>query len=78
MHISLDEFEYRPDSKLAAIERLKIDVSTFSQLLLIRAFLNLQVRRTCYISWRSSNFDQIGSSTMELAALDRSIKKPIY
>ena len=47
------------------------DVSTFSQLFLIRSFLNLQVKRTCIKSRTSSNFGQIGPLTMELAALER-------
>ena len=47
------------------------DVSTFSQLLLIRSFLYLQVTRTCIKSRTSSNFGQIGPLTMELAALER-------
>ena len=45
-------------------------VSTFSQLLLIRFFLYLQVTRTCILSRTSSNFDQIGPLTTELAALE--------
>ena len=45
-------------------------VSTFSQLLLIRSFLYLQVTRTCIKSWMSSNFGQIGPLTRELAALE--------
>ena len=44
-------------------------VSTFSQLLLTRSFLYLQVTRTC-IKSRSSNFGQIGPLTTELAALE--------
>ena len=47
------------------------DVSTFSQLFLIRSFLYLQVTRTCIKSQASSNFGQIGPLTMELAALQR-------
>ena len=39
-------------------------VSTFSQLLLIRSFLYLQVTRTCIKSRTSSNFGQIGPLTM--------------
>ena len=46
-------------------------VSTFSQLLLIRSFLYLQVTRTCIKSWTSSNFGQVGPLTTELAALER-------
>ena len=46
-------------------------VSSFSRLLLIQPFLYLQVTRTCIKSRTSSNFCQIGPSTMELAALDR-------
>ena len=45
-------------------------VSTFSQLLLIRSFLYLQVTRTCIKSRMSSNFGQVGSLTTELAALE--------
>ena len=52
-------------TELAAIKRLKIDVSTFSRLLLIRSFLDLQVTRACIISWISSNFSQIGPQTTE-------------
>ena len=62
--------------ELAALERLKIDVTTFSLLLLIRSFSNLQVMRTCIISWMSSNFGQIGPPTTELAALERRKKIP--
>ena len=47
------------------------DVSTFSRLLLIRSFLYLQVTKTCLTSRTSSNFGQIGSLTMKLAALER-------
>ena len=47
------------------------DVSTFSQLFLIRSFLYLQVTRTCIKSRMSSNFSQIGPLTMKLAALER-------
>ena len=46
-------------------------VSTFSQLLLIRSFLYLQVTRTCIQSRISSNFGQIGPLTTELPALER-------
>ena len=45
-------------------------VSTFSQLLFTWSFLYLQVTRTCIKSWTSSNFDQIGPLTTELAALE--------
>ena len=51
-------------------------VSTFSQLLLIRSFLYLQVTRTCIKSRTSSNFDQIGPLTTELAALEHLKKLP--
>ena len=44
------------------------DVSTFSQLFLIRSFLYLQVTRTCIKSWTSLNFGQMGPLTTELAA----------
>ena len=44
-------------------------VYTFSQLLLTRSFLYLQVMRTCIKSRTSSNFGQIGPLTTELAAL---------
>ena len=46
-------------------------VSKFSQLLLIRSFLYLQVMRICIKSRTSSNFGQIGHVTTELAALER-------
>ena len=45
-------------------------VSTFSQLLLIRSFLYLQVTRTCIKSQMSLNFGQIGPLTTELATLE--------
>ena len=47
------------------------DVSTFSQLFLIRSFLYLQVTRTCIKSQTNSNFGQIGPLTTESAALER-------
>ena len=46
-------------------------VSTFFCLFLIRSFWYLQVTRTCIKSRMSSNFDQIGQLTTELAALER-------
>ena len=46
------------------------DVSTLSQLFLIRSFLYLQVTRTIIKSRTSSNFGQIGPLTTELAALE--------
>ena len=46
-------------------------VSTFSQLLLIRSFLYLQVTRTWIKSRTSSNFGQVEPLTTELAALER-------
>ena len=46
------------------------DVSTFSWLFLIQSFQYLQVMRTCIKSRTSSNFDQIGQLTTELAALE--------
>ena len=46
------------------------DVSSFSRLVLIRSFLYLQVTRTCIKSRMSLNFGQVGSLTMELAALE--------
>ena len=52
------------------------DVSTFSQLFLIRSFLYLQVTRTCIKSRTSSNFGQIGPLTTKLAALERLKKFP--
>ena len=45
--------------------------STFSWLLLIRSFLNLQLTRTCLKSRMVSNFGQIGPLTTELTALER-------
>ena len=46
------------------------DVSTNSQLFLIRFFLFLQVMRTCIRSRMSSNFGQIWPLTTELVALE--------
>ena len=46
------------------------NVSTLSQLYLIRFFLYLQVTRTCIKSRTSSNFGHLGPLTMELAALE--------
>ena len=46
------------------------DVSTFSRLLLIQAFLYLQVMRICIKSQTSSNFGQIGQLSTKLAALE--------
>ena len=82
MHKSLDEFEFRPDPTtdygvICPWASKKIDVTTFSPLLLIRSFSNLQVMRTCIISWMSSNFGQIWPRTMELAALERWKKFPL-
>ena len=51
-------------------------VSNFSQLLLIRSFLYLQVTRTCIKSRTSLNFGQIGQQTTELATLERLKKIP--
>ena len=76
MHESLDEFEFGQiiplTTELSVFERLKINVITFSRLLLTRSFLNSQVMKTCIIFWMSSNLGQVGPSTLELAALDRS------
>ena len=47
------------------------DVSTFSQLFLVRSFLYLQVKRTYIKSRASLYFGQIGPLTTELAALER-------
>ena len=49
--------------------------ATCSWLLLIRYFLNLPVMRTYIIFWMSSNFIQIGTLTVELAALEN-LKSP--
>ena len=46
------------------------DVSTFSWLFLIQSCKYLQVMGTCIKSRTSSNFDQIGQQTTELAALE--------
>ena len=58
---------YRPTAESAALERLKINVSTFSRFLLIQSFLHAM--RTCILSWTSSNFGPIGTLTTELSAL---------
>ena len=80
MHKSSEDFDFWPDPttdyRVAALEHLKIEVTTFSRLLLIRSFSNLQVMRTCIISWMSLNFRQIGPPTTELAALERQKKIP--
>ena len=81
MHKSLDEFDFRPHPttvyRVSCPWASKIfDVTTFSWLLLIRSFSNLQVMRTCIISWMNSNFRQIGPPTTELAALERQKKFP--
>ena len=46
-------------AELAALECLKIHISTLSRLLLIRSFLKLQITRECILSWIYSNFGQI-------------------
>ena len=56
-------------TELTALERLKIDITTSSRLLLIQSFSNLQVIRRCIISYM--NFRQIGPPSIELAALGR-------
>ena len=43
---------------------------TVSPLFLIRSFSYLQVTMTCMRAWTSSNFDLIGPSIAELAALN--------
>ena len=67
MQKSLDEFVFLPDLTtdygVAALERLKINVSTCSQLLLIGSFLNLQITRKYIISWMSTKFSQIRQQT---------------
>ena len=50
---------------------MRIIVSSFFRLLLIRSFLYLQVTRTCIKCQTSSNFGQIGPLTTDLAALER-------
>ena len=46
--------------ELAALERLKIDVTSFSWLLLIGCLFNLHVMMTGTISWICLNLNQIG------------------
>ena len=75
MHKSLDGFEFRPDPSTdygvsCPSASKKIDITTFSPLLLIRSFSNLQVMRTCIKVWMSLNLGQIPLLTMELAALE--------
>ena len=65
MHKSSEEDDFWPDPTK------KIDVTSFSRLLLICSFSNLQVMRTCIISWMSLNFRHIGPPTTELAAFER-------
>ena len=52
------------------------DVSTFSRLFLIQSFLYLQVTRTYIKSRTSSNFGQIATLNMKLAALGRAKNFP--
>ena len=59
------------NTESAALDRLKIDVPTFSRLILIRFFLNLQVTNILSLSWTISNFGQIGPQTTEIAAFER-------
>ena len=66
--------------ELAAIERLKIDVATFSRVLLISSIYNLKVHVTrawILISRTSSNFGQIGAPTTESYAVEH-LKKTSY
>ena len=52
LHKSLNDFDQIQQliTELAALECLKIFISTFSRLLLIGSFLNLQITRECTIS----------------------------
>ena len=67
-------------SELAALEGLKKRhnnlVSTLAPSFLIESSSYLQVIRTSIISRMSSNFSQIRSRTLELAALERLKKFP--
>ena len=79
MHVSLDEFKFRPDNDTntrvicpCASEKLLYNVvSTLAPSFLIRSFSYLQVTRTFVTSWTSLKFGQIGPRTAELAALER-------
>ena len=57
-------------TNLAALEHLKIDVATFSPLLLIRSIFKLDVTGTCIVPRTSSNFYQIGLQTSDISALE--------
>ena len=61
----------------AVLERLKIDVSMFSRLILILSVFNLQAARTCIIFWMNSTFSQIGPLTTEFAAFKNLTNSPI-
>ena len=64
--------------ELAALERLKNRRHHFFSVAIDPIlFSNLQIMRTCLISWMSSNFGQIGPPTTELAALERRKKFPL-
>ena len=71
----------QPTAELAGLERLKKTthsngVATFSRLFLIGSISYLQVTMTYMRAWMSSKFDQIGSGTTELAALDTVVVIP--
>ena len=80
MHESLDEFKLRPDTITntrgicpCTSEKLMMYnvVNTLAPLFLIGSSSFLQVRRTTIKSWTTFKFDQIGSWTAGLAALER-------
>ena len=57
-------------AELAALECLKIYISSFSRLLSIRSFLKLQITRECILSLIYYNFGQVEPQTSELVALE--------
>ena len=84
MHKSLDELKFRPDTITnsrvicpCTSEKLMYNVvNTLAPLFLIGSSSFLQVRGTTIKSWTSSKFDQIGTWTAELIALERLEKSP--
>ena len=84
MHVSLDQFNVRPDTTTdtrvicpCASEKLTYNVvNTLAPLFLDGSSSYLQVTRTSITSRTSSKFGQIGPRPAELAALERLEKSP--
>ena len=76
MSSKFDQIRQRT-TELAALERLKIVVTTLSCLLLIQSILNLWLMRKCMIFRKSSNFGQIEPLNLGLSALEHLKNTPI-